>query len=139
ALPFQEAGSPFGNLEFTVNGADSKQNQDNVYSFLTTSSILPEQDYPQFATRQEIKFDRPPSFDPPTGTHYAFSQAADQSWKRLTRTVDLTNASTADLQFKASYDTEPNWDFLVVEAHTVGQDDWTTLPDANGHTDAAIE
>jgi len=22
----------------------------------------------------------------------------------------------------------------VVEAHTVGQDDWTTLPDANGHT-----
>ena len=39
---------------------------------------------------QAIKFDRPPSFDPPTGTHYAFSQAADDSYKRLSRTVDLT-------------------------------------------------
>ncbi|HEX9372672.1 MAG TPA: hypothetical protein VF897_16795, partial [Roseiflexaceae bacterium] len=31
-------------------------------------------------------------------------------------------------------DTEPDWDYVFVEAHTVGQDDWTTLPDANGHT-----
>ena len=23
---------------------------------------------------------------------------------------------------------------MIVEAHTVGQDDWTTLPDKNGHT-----
>jgi hypothetical protein len=139
ALPFQEAGGPFGSLEFGVNGTDSAQNQDNVYSFLTTSSVLPKQDYPQFSSDQAIKFDRPPSFDPPTGTHYAFSQTADQSWKRMTRTVDLTGHTSADLQFKASYDTEPNWDFLVVEAHTVGQDDWTTLPDANGHTDAVID
>ena len=33
-----------------------------------------------------------------------------------------------------SYDTEPDFDYVFVEAHTVGQDDWTTLPDANGHT-----
>ena len=33
-------------------------------------------------------------------------------------------------------DTEPNWDFFFVEAHTVGVDDWTTLPDVNGHTAA---
>ena len=25
---------------------------------------------------------------------------------------------------------------MFVEAHTVGQDDWTTLPDLNGHTSA---
>ena len=25
-------------------------------------------------------------------------------------------------------------DYLIVEAHTVGEDDWTTLPDANGLT-----
>ena len=31
-------------------------------------------------------------------------------------------------------DTEPTWDFFFVEAHPVGSDDWTTLPDANGHT-----
>jgi hypothetical protein len=138
ALPFKEAGGPYGSAEFTVNGEDSKKNQDNVYSFLETSSILPKAEYPQFASEPSIKFDRPAAFDPPTGTQYAFSQAADQSWKRLTQTVDLTGKTTGELTFKASYDTEPNWDFLVVEAHTVGQDDWTTLPDANGHTDADI-
>lgn len=134
ALPFEEAGGPFGTAQFTVNGDDSARNQDNVYSFLTTSSILPVSTYPQFDSRQAIKFNRPPSFDPPTGTHYAFSQAADDSYKRLTRTVDLTGKTTGDLSFTASYDTEPGWDYLVVEAHTVGQDDWTTLPDLNGHT-----
>ncbi|MFP3902562.1 MAG: zinc carboxypeptidase, partial [Acidimicrobiia bacterium] len=36
--------------------------------------------------------------------------------------------------FRFSYDTEPNWDFVFVEAHTVGEDDWTTLPEANGIT-----
>jgi len=139
ALPFQEVGGPFGSAEFTVNGEDSASNQDNIYSFLTTSSILPVATYPQFDTRQAVKFDRPPSFDPPTGTHYAFSQAADDTYKRLSRTVDLTSATAADLSFTASYDTEPGWDYLVVEAHTVGQDDWTTLPDANGHTSDSVE
>ena len=134
ALPFQETGAPFGSAAFTVNGADSAGNQDNIYSFLTTSSVLPAATYPQFASRQAIKIDRPPSFDPPTGTHYAFSQAADDSYKRLSRTVDLTGKTTAGLTFTASYDTEPGWDYLTVEAHTVGLDDWTTLPDANGHT-----
>ena len=27
---------------------------------------------------------------------------------------------------------------MIVEAHTVGQDDWTTLPDANGHTSSDL-
>jgi hypothetical protein len=137
-LPFREAGGPFGSAEFTVNGEDSKQNQDNVYSFLTTSSVLPKATYPQFSSEQAIKLDRPPSFDPPTGTHYAFSQTADDAYKRLSRTVDLTGRTSADLSFVASYDTEPNWDYLTVEARTVGQDDWTTLPDLNGHTSSDI-
>ena len=33
-----------------------------------------------------------------------------------------------------SYDTEAGFDYVFVEAHTVGQDDWTTLPDKNGNT-----
>ena len=40
----------------------------------------------------------------------------------------------AALTFWTSYDTEADWDHLFVEARTVGQDDWTTLPDVNGHT-----
>ena len=38
------------------------------------------------------------------------------------------------LSFWASYDTEADWDHLFVEARTPGGNDWTTLPDANGHT-----
>ena len=44
----------------------------------------------------------------------------------------------ADLSFKVSYDTEEAYDYVIVEAHTVGQDDWTTLPDANGNTSADV-
>ncbi|MEV4162557.1 hypothetical protein [Nonomuraea dietziae] len=62
------------------------------------------------------------------------SGIADASWKRLTKTIDLTGKSSGDLTFWASLDTEADWDFFTVEAHTVGQDDWTTLPDVNGHT-----
>jgi hypothetical protein len=134
ALPFREAGGQFGDLEFTVNGPDSEQNQVNIYTFLTTSSILHPDEYPQFASEQQIKLDRPPAFDPPTGTGYAYSQRADQGYKRLSRTVDLTNAGAASLEFKASWDTEPDFDYMFVEIHSVGADDWTTLPDANGNT-----
>ena len=43
-------------------------------------------------------------------------------------------AGGATLTFQTSYDLELDFDYMFVEAHTVGQDDWTTLPDANGHT-----
>ncbi len=65
-----------------------------------------------------------------------FSGQADESYKRLTRTVDLTGATTGQLKFFTSYETESDWDFLMVEAHQVGSDAWTTLPDLNGHTDS---
>jgi hypothetical protein len=38
------------------------------------------------------------------------------------------------MTFWTSYDTEPAWDHLFVEARTPNQDNWTTLPDTNGHT-----
>jgi hypothetical protein len=38
------------------------------------------------------------------------------------------------LSFWTSYNLEQDFDYMIVEAHTVGQDDWTTLPDQNGHT-----
>ena len=133
-LALEGSGGPFGSTAFALNGADSAANQDQIYSFLTTSSVLPVDEYPQFASQQAVKLDRPPAFDPPTGTHYAFSQASNEGYKRLTKTIDLTGKSAAELSFTASFDTEPGWDFLFVEAHTVGQDDWTTLPDAGGNT-----
>ena len=70
---------------------------------------------------------------PHSGSQYAYSRQADSSFKRLARTITVP-ASGATLSFWVNRYTEPEWDFLFVEAHTVGADDWTTLPDQNGHT-----
>jgi hypothetical protein len=129
-----QAIDPFGSLTFGLNGDDSAKNQGHLYSFLTTSSILKPDTYPQFAATQAIKQTGTPAFDPPTGSFYAYSQQASSAYKRMSRTVDLTGAASGSLSFKVSYDTEPNFDYVFVEAHTVSQDDWTTLPDTNGHT-----
>jgi bacillopeptidase F (M6 metalloprotease family) len=43
-------------------------------------------------------------------------------------------AAGATLSFWTTNNLEQDFDYLAVEAHTVGQDDWTMLPDSNGHT-----
>ena len=68
-----------------------------------------------------------------SGARFLFSQQADSSYKRLTRTISVP-VGGATLSFDTWRDTEPGWDFLFVEARTPGGDDWTTLPDLNGHT-----
>ncbi|MFI6499079.1 M14 family zinc carboxypeptidase [Nonomuraea typhae] len=104
-------------------------------SYVATSAILPPAQFPLFAGSAQVKWVRPGGpFDPHTGAWDVYSGIADVSWKRLTKTVDLTGKSSGSLSFWTSFDTEAAWDFLTVEARTAGQDDWTTLPDANGHT-----
>ena len=117
-----------------------RDNQDNVYSFLTTSSILPPSDVPAVhEPTRSIKLDRPPAFDPPTGTQYAYAQSSELDATSGCAARSTSPAATAaSLKFKLSYDTEPDFDYVFVEAHTVGQDDWTTLPDVNGHTSQDI-
>jgi hypothetical protein len=135
ALPLRLAGGPFGTAQFTLNGAGSANNQEHTYSMVTTSSILPKSTYPQFASDEAVHIDQPPAFDPPYGQFYAVAKSNDAAYQRLRRTIDLTSVtSTADLSFTLSHDTEQDFDYVFVEAHTVGQDDWTTLPDANGNT-----
>jgi Peptidase family M1 domain/Peptidase M1 N-terminal domain len=70
---------------------------------------------------------------PRTGDQFALSQSADLAYKRLARTIAVPDDG-GELTFWVTRDTEPAWDFFFVEAHPVGSDDWTTLPDANGHT-----
>jgi hypothetical protein len=74
-----------------------------------------------------------PTGAPRTGTQMAISQQSEPSYKRLMRTIAVP-AGGATLSFWVDRQTEPNWDFLFVEAHTPGEDDWTTLPDLNGNT-----
>jgi hypothetical protein len=129
------SGNPFTGLTWTFGGGSSAGNQDHSASFIATSGILPTSTYPQFASTASAKYARPGGpFEPHTGSSYVYSQIADVSYKRLTRTIDLTGQSSGNLSFWTSYNTEQDWDFVFVEAHTVGQDDWTTLPDLNGHT-----
>jgi hypothetical protein len=73
-----------------------------------------------------------PVATPHTGTQFAISQKADLSYKRLERTINVPGGG-ADLSFWVTGETEFPWDFMFVEAHTAGLDDWTTLPDLNGH------
>jgi hypothetical protein len=70
---------------------------------------------------------------PRTGDQLAVSQAADLSYKRLTRTISVP-VDGAQLSFWISRDTEPLWDFVFVEARRPGGGNWTTLRDQNGHT-----
>ena len=80
------------------------------------------------------RYDRPGGpFEPHSGTRYVYSRIGDIAYKRLTRTITVP-AGGANLSFWVSHDTEAEWDHFFVEAHTAGQEDWTTLPDANLHT-----
>ncbi len=71
---------------------------------------------------------------PTTGDRFMFSGAGGGAgYRRLTRTITVP-ASGATLSFRVNRSTLNDLDYFFVEAHTVGADDWTTLPDANGHT-----
>jgi hypothetical protein len=128
---------PFEGLTWGLNGPGGANNQDSNSSFVTISAVLPPDQFPQFTSTPSARWDKPGGpFDPHTGSKYVYSQIADVSYKRLTRTVNVP-AGGGSLSFWTSYDTEADWDHLFVEARTAGGDDWTTLPDANGHTTQA--
>ena len=150
---FDVAGvsAPLENWTATLNDpAQSAGNQGfrapgvaTTGSYIVTSSVLDPATYPQFASEQAADWVLPGGapFDPHTGDWYMYSQNSARGYKRLTRTIDLTGVSAgqaANLSFWTSYNTEPGWDYLFVEGHEVGQNDWTTLPDANGHTSSDV-
>ncbi len=104
---------------------------------LTTSSVLPAAEYPLFASEEAVSLDGPNRLRPGyrlalrgRGVRRRGLAAAAQD----DRPDQPTPGQAADISFEISYDTEALYDYVIVEAHTVGQDDWTTLPDENGHT-----
>jgi hypothetical protein len=125
-----------GNQAVRVQGLATTAN------FLVTSSVLPLATYPQFASEQAADWRLPggAAFDPHSGTQYMYSQNASEGYKRLRRQVDMRGASSGELSFFTSYNTELDWDFVFVEAQTIdpatgqGRGDWTTLPERDGLT-----
>lgn len=135
---------PYAGADWTLDGGDSANNQGSsngtnttgtaTATWTTTSQVLPVDEFPQFeswASADWVTNGGP--FEPLTGDYYMASQSDNAAWKRLATTVDLTDASSGSIQANISYDTEADWDYLIIEAHTVGQDDWTTL-EVPGHT-----
>jgi hypothetical protein len=109
---------------------------------VTSDSLAPAQ-YPQFASSagagQFAGTVNP--YGPYAGSYMAAAVHTDDAYKRLTRTIDLTGVSAADkptLRTQLLWDTEPGYDHAVLEAHTTGADDWTTLPEAGGATSATV-
>ena len=139
--PFDVSGidEPLEGLTWGFNGADSAQNQASNSSFIATGDFLevtdPADSFPQFESWPAAEYESGLSgpFDPHTGDSFMWSDRADEAYKRLARTITVP-AGGATLSFWTSYNLELDFDYMIVEAHTVGQDNWTTLPDLNGHT-----
>ncbi|MFG2635381.1 M14 family zinc carboxypeptidase [Streptomyces sp. NPDC048362] len=114
---------------------------DKAGTYGVTSEELPVSTYPQFASAGAGRFAGTVNpYGPYSGSGMAAAVHTDDAYKRLTRTVDLTGVAAADkpaLRTRLLWDTEPGYDHAVVEAHTVGGDDWTTLPEVSGATRTA--
>ncbi len=112
---------------------------DEAGFYQPTSDVLPVAQFPQFASHGAADYEaggRNP-FEPAEGERYAGAVHADDSYMRLAKTVDLTGKSSAQLQFQLSLNSEQGYDHFIVEAHTVGQDNWTTLAELNGRSSTA--
>jgi hypothetical protein len=112
---------------------------DEPGTFTVTSDVLPPDRFPQFASEAAGRYEGASGgpFEPVEGAWYAGGVHVNDSYMRLTRTIDLSGVTAAQapqLQAQLSFDTEEGYDHLIVEAHPVGSDDWTTLPDAGGLT-----
>ena len=131
------ASGTFGGPGATANPLDEPG------QFPPTSAVLQPDEFPLFASSTAGAYAGGGTgpFDPVEGSWYVGGLHVDDSYMRLARTVDLTGVAAGQaptLQAKLSYDTEVGYDHVIVEAHTVGQDDWTTLPEAGGLTTTTV-
>ena len=133
-MPLVGTSATFGGPATVDNPLDEAGN------FTITSATLPVDQFPQFRSWPSSAYSGagPGPFEPLNGDWYVGAVHANDSYMRLTRTVDLATVSAADvptLEFALSFDTEPGYDNVIFEAHTPGQDDWTTLPEIGGLSD----
>ncbi|MGN9760215.1 M14 family zinc carboxypeptidase [Streptomyces sp. SD31] len=115
---------------------------DKAGNYSVTSDELPADEYPQFASAGAGQFAGVVNpYGPYAGSSMAAAVHTDDAYKRLTRTVDLTGVSAAQkptLRTQLLWDVEPGYDNVLIEAHTTGAEDWTTLPEAGGATSTTV-
>jgi len=133
---------PFRDAAYGVGGSSS--DQPGVSGVLTaTSDALPVEEFPQFRSQISSVYREPTGSPavPYTGDSYAGARHSDGSYLRLSRKVDLTAVPAfvaPRLGFALSYDTGQDDDSVIVEVHTIGSEDWTTLPEAGGRTTSGV-
>lgn len=125
AAPFAGLSIPLGGDGMVVDG---------VMDYDLTAARHPVETYPQFAATAAAHY-TDVGLGPRTGGQMAYSGLPqDYEYQRIQRTIDLSGKTTAELSFFEAHQVRNTFEALIVEAHTVGQDDWTTLPDSGGRT-----
>ncbi|MFG2014581.1 M14 family metallopeptidase [Actinomadura geliboluensis] len=138
---FVGTGAPFDGVTSKLTGTATNP-VNEAGGFQVTSTVLPKADFPQFTSWKAGDYTgaAAPS-EPVEGQWYVAGPHQDGAYRRLTRTIDLTSVTAAQaptLQAQLSYSTETGFDNIIVEAHTAGAEDWTTLPDKNGRTSNTV-
>ncbi|MGW5035091.1 M14 family zinc carboxypeptidase [Streptomyces nigra] len=130
-----------GGFSGTLAGAPGNP-LDRAGNYSVTSDQLPVASYPQFRSAGAGQFAGTVNpYGPFAGDWMAAAVHSDDAWKRLTRTVDLTGVTAAQqptLRTQLLWDVEPGYDNVLIEAHTTGADDWTTLPEKNGASSSTV-
>lgn len=141
--PTQFTGTqrPFNGVTSNLGGAASNP-VNEAGGFQVTSTVLPKDTFPQFTSWKAGDYVGAVSpSEPVEGQWYVAGPHRDALYRRLTRTIDLSSVTAAQapaLQAQLSYSTETGFDNVILEAHTVGAEDWTTLPDKNGQTHTTV-
>ena len=137
---FTGAG-PFAGQNAALSGTPSNP-LNEAGGLQVTSTVLPPAQFPQFTSTKAGDYSGASSaFEPVEGSFYVAGTHQDNLYRRLTRTVDLSGVTAAQapkLQAQLSYSTETGFDHVIVEAHSVGAEDWTTLPEAGGRTSTTV-
>ena len=138
-LRFAGVGDPLAGFTGELDGADSAQNQAAAAgsapaTHLITSSVLEPATHPDFASSPGgVVGGRRPVHRPHRHVVHALAgrrpglEAPDAD-DRPDRQAARRARVLGELEHRGGLG------LMVVEAHTVGQDNWTTLPDLNGHT-----
>jgi hypothetical protein len=114
---------------------------DEAGAFVPLNDVLDPAEFPWFGTTVGVAdyVDPGGPFVPIEGTTAVLAAHQDDSYMRLARTFDLSGvgaAQTPTFTAQLSVDAELGYDHVIVEAHTVNQGNWTTLPDLEGGTTA---
>ncbi|MCI3927991.1 M14 family metallopeptidase [Streptomyces sp. AN091965] len=115
---------------------------DKAGRFTVTSDNLPARQFPQFKSAAAGDYPGLSNpYAPYAGQGMASATHSDRDYERLTRTIDLTGVTAADqpqLRLALNWNLESGFDHGLLEAHTPGADDWTTLADRNGGSSSAV-